>query len=31
MSQSVHEVEVKCFPKDLIDSIEIDISGLTEI
>lgn len=31
VSQSVHEVEVKCFPKDLIDSIEIDISGLTEI
>ncbi|MCK9271980.1 50S ribosomal protein L25 [Candidatus Gracilibacteria bacterium] len=31
VSQSVHEVEVKCFPKDLVDSIEIDISGLTEI
>lgn len=31
LDQVMHEIEIKCFPKDLIDSFEVDVSSLANI
>lgn len=31
VEQNMHSIEVKCFPKDLIDAFEADLSKLTEL
>lgn len=31
VEQNLHTVDIKCFPKDLVDSFEVDISALAEV